>query len=352
MMKTIKISNLVFLTLLSIFLTSCSSTNRMTLSVDEPAQIYIPFNVKSIGIIDRSLPSKKNENLDKVDKILSLEGKNIDKDGANSSVYGLYDELSMRDKFKEVKIIEGLQINNPGLGIFPSSLSWETVEKVSKDNNVDAIFVLSFYDTDTKVNYNPVPVEIIGPLGVKIPAIEHNTTVNTFVKLGWRIYDVNNKIILDEYVMNKNLTSTGTGINPVNAAKAIIGRKESVLELSKSMGQNYSLRIFPYRVRVSRDYFVRGSDNFVIAKRRAQTGNWDGAAELWNNEVSNSNRKIAGRACYNMAIINEINGNLDSAVEWASRSYTDYKNKTALRYLNVLKYRIRKENQLNLLSSN
>ncbi len=351
-MKNKMILNLISLTLFGIFLTSCSSTNRMTLSVNEPAPIYIPTNIKSIGIIDRSLPSDKNKNLDKVDKILSLEGKNMDKEGANNSVSGLYDELSMSKKFTNVKIIEGLEVNNPGLGIFPSSLSWETVEKISKENNVDALFVLSFYDTDSKVNYNPVPVKIAGPLGVNIPVIEHNTDINTFIKTGWRIYDPSNKVILDEYVMNKNLRSTGTGINPVNAAKAIIGRKESVLELSKSIGQTYALRIFPYRIRVSRDYFVRGSENFVIAKRKAQTGNWDGAAELWNNEVSNSSQKIAGRACYNMAIINEINGDLDAAVKWASKSYTDYKNKTALRYLNILKYRIRQENQLNLLSSN
>ena len=47
-----------------------------------------------------------------------------------------------------------------------------------------------------------------------------------------------------------------------------------------------------------------------------------------------------------MGIINEINGDLDAAVEWTSKSYTDYKNKLALRYLNVLKYRIERNRQL------
>ena len=47
-----------------------------------------------------------------------------------------------------------------------------------------------------------------------------------------------------------------------------------------------------------------------------------------------------------MGIINEINGDLDAAVEWTSKSYTDYKNKLALRYLDVLNYRIDREIQL------
>ncbi len=345
-MRIIKSSKTILVVLISIYLSSCSSTNRLTLSVDEPAPVYIPSSIKTIGIIDRSLPSNQNKNLDKVDKILSLEGKNMDQEGANKSIYGLLDQLTSSNKFNKVKIIDADHINNPGLGIFPSSLSWQTIEQVSKKNNVDAIFTLSFYDTDSNIDYNPVPVEIVGPLGVKIPVIEHHTTINTMIKTGWRIYDPNNKIILDEFVMNEKVTSKGAGINPVKAANAIIGRKESVLQVSKSMGQTYALRVFPYRIRVSRDYFVKGTENFEIAKRRAQTGNWDGAAELWNEEVSNSNGKIAGRACYNMAIINEINGDLDAAVTWASRSYTDYKNKTALRYLNILKYRIQKNNQL------
>ena len=50
--------------------------------------------------------------------------------------------------------------------------------------------------------------------------------------------------------------------------------------------------------------------------------------------------KIAGRACYNMAIINEINGDLNAAMDWASKSYTDYDISNALRYVNILKNRL------------
>jgi hypothetical protein len=130
------------------------------------------------------------------------------------------------------------------------------------------------------------------------------------------------------------------------AIESIAGRKEAVMQTSSNLGHQYALRILPYRIRVKRDYYVRGTNNFEIAKRRAQTGNWDGAAELWEKEVSNSKLKVSGRACYNLAIINEINGDLDKAIEWASRSYTDTRNKLALRYVNTLKYRVQRNLQL------
>ncbi|MCD4793147.1 MAG: DUF6340 family protein [Bacteroidales bacterium] len=332
--------------LISIILCSCSSKNLLTLSVTEPASVYISSNIKTIGIIDRSLPSEKNKKMDKLDKILSVEGKNLDKDGAHESVVGLFDELTNNNRFSEVKIIDNVDVRSPGLGIFPSALSWKTIEQICNENNVDAIFVLSFYDTDAKIDYKVVPIEIIGPLGVKVPAVEHHATIATLIKTGWRIYDPVNKLIQDEYLVNENVVLKGIGINPVKAAKAIMGRKEAVLQVSNEIGHNYALRILPYSIRVSRHYYVRGTNNFKTAKRRAQTGNWNGAAELWEKEVSNPKRKVAGRACYNMAIINEINGDLNAAVEWATKSYTDYKDKMALRYLNVLKYRIEKNKQL------
>lgn len=331
---------------IGIILCSCSSTNTLTLSVTQAPPVHVSSKIQTIGIIDRSLPSEKDETMDKIDKILTAEGKNLDKDGAHEAILGLFVELNSTNRFSEIKIIDSLDLRSPGVGVFPSALPSETIERICIDNHVDAIFALSFYDTDAQVDYKAIPVEINGPMGIKIPAIEHQATIITDIKSGWRIYDQINKSIADEFLVNEQVVSTGKGVNPMRAVEAIIGRKTAVLQISNDIGQNYALRIIPYNIRVSRNYYVRGTDNFEIAKRRAQTGNWDGAAELWNNEVNNPKGKIAGRACYNMAIINEINGDLETAIEWASKSYTDYKNKLALKYVNILKSRVRENEDL------
>lgn len=337
---------LILVAFIGTVLSSCSSTNSLTMSVTNPPVVYVPSTIKTIGIADRSLPSNENKGLDKLDKILSLEGKDLDKEGASQSINGLYDELLSNNRFSEVKIIDNINVRSPGSGIFPSPLSWETVGEICRENGVDALYVLSFYDTDTKVDYKAVPVQMGEVLGVKIPAVEHHANMNTLIKTGWRFYDPANKLILDEYRKNESLTFSGVGVNPQKALESILGRKDAVLDISNRMGHNYASRILPYRIRVSRQYYVRGTNNFKIGKRRAQTGNWDGAAELWAKEVSHPKRKVAGRACYNMGIISEINGDLDAAVDWTSKSYTDYKNKKALQYLNVLKRRIERNIQL------
>ena len=329
-----------------LILSSCSSINSLTLSVQEPAPVTLPSNIKTVGIIDRSLPAEQNETMDKIDKILTAEGKNLDKDGAHAAVMSLMNELKINDQFSDVKIIENNNIKSAGVGVFPSALSWQTIERICIENDVDAIFALSFYDTDAQVDYKAVPIEIEGPMGIKIPMIEHHATIHTQIKTGFRIYDRVNNAIVDEFLVNEQIVSTGKGINPMEAVEAVLKRKEDVIQISNNIGHHYALRILPYHVRVSRNYYVRGSDNFEIAKRRAQTGDWDGAAELWEKEITNPKSKIAGRAYYNMAIINEINGDLNTAVEWASKSYTDYNNKKALQYVHVLQDRIEENKRL------
>jgi len=337
-MKTVKFNPTFIILFCGLLLLNCSSMNNLTMSVTEPAPVYVPNQIKRIGILNRS-ESTSNQTLDKIDKILSAEGMNMDKEGAEQVIQGIKDEFDKDQTFEEVTLVESDKIENPGLGIFPNSLSWNTVNTLCEENHIDALVVLSFYDTDAAIKYNAETVQKVNALGLKIPVIEHTASVNTHIQAGFRIYDNLNKDLLDEIINDEWATSVGRGINPVKAAEAITGRKEAILQISNNIGHSYALRTYPFKIRVTREYYVKGTDNFEIGKRRAQTGDWDGAAQLWEVETKNPKSKIAGRACYNMAIINEINGDLNSAMNWASKSYTDYKDKNALHYLNILKNR-------------
>lgn len=288
--------------------------------------------------MNRSEVVQQNKVVDVVDKIFSLEGKDLDKEGALASIAGLENELLKNNRFTAIKTIDDAGITSPVPGIFPAPLTWDVVEKICRKNNTDALFALELFDTDSKISYVANPVTINTPLG-KIPGVEHSATMLTTVKAGWRIYDPVERNILDEFPVAGKMVFTGKGINPVKAAGALIGRKEALKQVSNKAGQDYAFRIIPYWLRVSRDYYVRGTDNFRTARRKAQTGNWDDAAAIWEKETTSDKSKVAGRACYNMAIINEINGNLDAAIQWAQKAYEDYNNKLALRYIKMLENR-------------
>lgn len=66
---------------IGILLMSCSATNNLTMGATEPAIVHLPKDIQRIGIINRSLPSEGNKQIDKIDQILSAEGLNLDKKG-------------------------------------------------------------------------------------------------------------------------------------------------------------------------------------------------------------------------------------------------------------------------------
>lgn len=329
--------NLLTLAVLCLGISSCSSTRWMSLSVQEPAPVTLSPNVKNIAVINRSVAEKKKA-LDVIDKVFTLEGANLDKEGSEATSESLVNELAASKRFNEVNIIKykGAGTNNPGG--YPSPLDWKSVQDICQANHADVLFSLELFDTDSKIAYSALPVKINTPLG-NIPAVHQEAAMTTSVKAGWRIYDPNNKMILDESAIARQLVFRGSGINPVLAAKALIERKEAVRQVGAKAGAAYAYSVIPVWLRVSREYYVRGNYNFKIARRKAESGNWDGAAQIWNNETKAAKRKVAGRACYNMAIISEINGNLDEAIKWAQQSYEDYNVKMALRYIRVLENR-------------
>ncbi|MBN2663105.1 MAG: tetratricopeptide repeat protein [Bacteroidales bacterium] len=342
--------NVIFYAIL-IFLGIGCATNDLTIQVTEPAPIDLPGTVKNIAIINRTNTISANQAVKDIDEILTLEMLTVDSTAALKAIEGLNTELNLNPRFDAIVNLSPQIFDNNNVDRFSQPLSQSQVTILCTDNNVDALFVLEFFDTNTKVDYSVVPVQT-NVLGVNINAVETQATATTNIMLGWRIYDASGGVLFDEFPTSGVAISSGRGINPLKAINAVIGQKNLVEQVSFQQGLNYGQDLLPFSHRVGRIYYVKGTDNFKIGKRLARAGKWDDAASYWQKEVSNSKAKIAGRAYYNMAIISEINGDLDAAINWAEQSYTLFNNKKALRYLNVLRDRKLRNNQLLRQQSN
>lgn len=325
---------LFIIMMVALAVTSCK-TQQLYLNVTQPAPVTIPSYVKSVGVIDRTAPTQSTKTVDEIDKVLTLEGSDLDSIGKKGSIAGLADELLTNDRFTEVTDLSSLDFRTSSMGNFPEALNWSIVESICTENGIDAVFALELYDTDTHVQHTATQESKEAPLLSAL--LEPNTSIETVVKTGWRIYEPKQRAILDEYIISRSIVNSGS---IASTAISLSGRKDAVKKVSDDVGHAYAVRLLPYRIRVTRDYYVKGTDNFQMAKRKAQNDKWDEAGALWEKETTNSDPDIAGRACYNMAIINEINGNLTEAVRWAEKAYEDYENKLARDYARILKNRL------------
>lgn len=327
-------------------LTSCSATNSLSLTVTEPAVVHLPPSIKRVGLINRSVPSEGRGGLATIEAILSAEGLKLDKAGARAALQGLADRLQNSGRFEVVVLPDSIPLAASGLKGMPAALAKKEVEALCKRLGVDAVFSLSYYDTDTQVNASVGVVESDVPLGIPVKLPAHQLELNTAVRSGWRLYLPELPLPLDQWEYTDFLQVRGSGINPLEALNSIANRKERILDLSRETGFLHGGRLEAARIRVNREYFVRGTPAFARGKRLARTGAWNAAARLWEQETTHPKRKVAGRAHHNMAIINEINGDLEAALVWAREAYATYGNRQALRYSQILQHRRNQEEVL------
>ena len=333
-MKTIS----YFILFALVTLSSCK-TNLVYINVINPSPVTISNSTKNVGIIARTTPSPDNKTLNAIHQNVNGETLKLIQEASMESVRGLNDALTQNKRFDITKPIEDVKLTTPVSGIFPSPLSWIEVETICKDHGVDVLFVMEIFDSELKVVPINTPTKIENISDVLNTVTQAQVNIITTVKTGWRIYDPQKKYIIDEHPLYNNLTVVANAATIVNTTEALLGRKEAIKQEANRLGHVYAERIIPYWIKVTRDYYVKGNYDFKIATRKARTGNWDGAGELWLKQTESQKRKIAGRACYNMAILGEINGDLDTAIKWAQKAYENYNNKLALRYVNILKNR-------------
>ncbi len=313
-----------------------SCKHGVYLTVVEPPVVFVSTDVLAVAVVNRSFSDGTAKVVDIIDATLSGEGPNLDAEGSKASVTGCLEELGAMGRFERVVEVDSMTTEKPLPDVFPQQLTWEEVDAICSANNVQILFSLETYDSDTKLNYSTRTVNIAGPLGTQIPALEHHVQMTTNIVQGWRIYLPGANLVIDQFFIGDTYHNTSVGINPIKAAEGLMNRKQVVRQISANTGHRYASRIREVSFREYRRYYKKGSAGIRTGHRKARAGDWVGAGESWKKETDSARRKTAGRACHNMAIIEEINGNLEGAIKWAQQAYGEYGTKEALTYSRIL----------------
>lgn len=302
--------------LATIIFQACTSTVHV--QVLKPADINLPDSIQKFAVGNRSLPEEGKKLGNIVEGLFSGEGIGLDKRASGSAVIGVTNGLAQSPRYEVTQISE--QLFGTGTSQMPAPLSWEEVERLCANTNADALILLETFDTDsrrtfdTKVRKKKVDEEYV-------EYTEHIANLDMKVVTGWRIYYPAEKMIVDNHVFEDHKGFTGKGDNQELAIARLPGKEQAAREAGMLAGEDYAIRISPMWMDVRRDYYTKGSADMKLATRRARSNDWKGAAEVWKKLAeSSANMKVKKRACYNMALVCEIEGNLDLAIEWAKKA--------------------------------
>ncbi len=344
--KKASVQGLIALLFLSgLFFSSCSSSLRM--NVLQPATVFVHPEIKTIALVNRTKPMSKAANI--LEGVLSGEDPFQDKIGVDNALGGLFAELRDSPRFRIV--MTDLYLTGSGAGhSFPNPLNWQEVDQICRQFNADALCTIETYDSDTRIIPRKTVTRKKNSDGKEYDYIEFIADQTVTVQVGFRLYDPVEKTIVDQFHFTEQQKWTSRGATEMQAIGGLINKNAASSQVSKAAGIKYSIRIAPSWIWITRDFYTRGGhEKMKTAGRLAKINKWTEARTTWM-ELLGTERKIAGKAAYNIAISYEYEGNLQEAKKWASRAYTDFGNKRGRGYVSILERRIndvqRLENQM------
>lgn len=309
---------LVCMLLVVIACSGCSKYTNISINYPLEPKVYLPDNVNTIALANRSLTAKEDKTGKIIESVLSGEIEVSDRKASEQCLKGAVDRLDRNSNFNLVIPVEN-KLFGSGTREIPAPLDWSLVQQMCNSSDTDALLVLEMFDSNSDMFSLP---NILSPKPV-------NNERNFNVLMYWRLYDPSIKKIIDQYECSRQITfhvgENVLGVPP----KALYGA-------AYSGGQEYIERFLPGHFIENRLIFKRGKgadkQSFKMANRHVETNDWEGAADLWEEILKHDNFKNQGRACLNMAVYFEQAGNIDAAIEWARKAYVDYNVKAGRDY--------------------
>jgi hypothetical protein len=139
----------------------------------------------------------------------------------------------------------------------------------------------------------------------------------------WELYDLKTHSSIDKW---KDKFTIGLVHNPDG----------STTSTDWMEGQLYADRIAPRYIQTSRVYYVRGNKQMRKAARLAHDLHWDRAAIIWSQLSKDTTSRSCRKACFNLALANELSGKTEAALTWAERARALGERKAAF-YISLLK---------------
>lgn len=322
--------SIISLFAIALLAAGCSKYAYVSLNYPTAPEAYLPEDVNSIAILNRSLPGEDGEGSKTAEAILTGEVAGSDRLASDECIKGVYDAVT---GLPGTELVIPARLRMPGTGTreLPEMLDWEKVEEICGKEEADVLLVLETFDSNSDLLVSAARDQVASLIttGAPSPAIPGEVKVQ--VTSTWRMYDPRTRRIIDQYRHDSYMAfDTRAGILPPTALP----------EAAYAAGRAYMERYLPGHYRVKRRLYQRTSGSakhqFRAGYRRSEVANWEGAAAIWQELTDHPKRKTAGRACLNMAVANEVFGRSDIALEWAQRSYEYFDDKLGREYSKIL----------------
>lgn len=330
-----------------LLVSSCAGTRDMQVTVLRPAKITVPTSIREIAMLNRSIPTSVTG----IEASLSGETPVRDKELSEECLRGLTETLNLsvgnNRRFDAVRCGQTMNAaDGKSLG-FGAPLDWTIVDSICSAQQVQALLVLEYFDTDYSIlNPGATAQAAVGAvLNGTATAVEVRGTATA--EAGFRVYDPKQQKILYEDRFQFKKYWTQRSVNPVEAIAKLIKRNDALLNVSFNTGVEFAYDIVPLYFWEDRLMYKGKKGIMERGERQALAKDWDGALKTWSEVFETTFKsKIRAKAAFNAALACEVLGDLPGAQKWIQQAYVEGGKKQALWYSDIIDARIREQSKL------
>ncbi len=310
-----------------LLLVGCTPMAEISIQVIEPAKITLPAYVNQVAFLNHSyVPKYHNEDTSG----LSQKEIYILDTVINNQVFrGLRNGLNESPLF-DLDSIHIIQFRRNDTSNFLEPLTGDQIHAIKQSEQAEALISLEYYRIQDTITMDTYQLDLMANRRI----ISHTV---------WRIYDLYLDSIFDEYMLKDTTDWFVIGYDTYSIMESLPEFINSLRTASYSAGLRYGQRISPSWFVVPRFYHISGGEAMREAGKKAASRDWKGAAEIWKKLAYQENEKTAAKACFNMALVCEMEDLFIPALDWAVKSYLIKQNPVTREYIDQLKVRYRKQ---------
>ena len=294
-------------------LSSCQTTALFQFESLKAPKIIIPPDVKTFGFVDRntSFDIDSVSNYYKMNDIITIDSSNYDSIRSLNCYLGLRENLSEYLGADSIPFIKLPHKHFTGDRVY-KPMEWTQVDSICESTGSDVLVCLE---------------DILIFNEYKIISEEENWGITDIKYYSvWRIYDPLLQKLHDERILMDSLYSEVSSSSYQRLVEEKLpSRKEISAEVAYEIGRKYANLISPQWTNITREYFIGGDQDFILARYYLENDNLEQSIAIWEKLVESNDLKISARAAYNLAMAYELKNDFEQANHWMRKSVTQYR---------------------------
>jgi tetratricopeptide (TPR) repeat protein len=227
--------------------------------------------------------------------------------------------------------------------LMAGEMPWNEVRELCDTFKTDALLSLDYFKTRVITDYEKT-------VNFEVFSNNFRDEARAEMKVSYealfRIYDPSVEKVIMRKFMRDTVIWNGVDRSARDLFYWFTPVKQALTEAGIAIALDLSGEISPTWLKDRRSYFANGDANLKSAAPLVNSGQWEQALALWMNTAETSNSKsIKSKAEFNIALAYEMLGDIDSAIDWAMKSYTTMYRINTYNYLETLEQRKKQTNK-------